>query len=138
MQLLGEMTWLLLQSPVHQEYRLSALEDRFLHALELQQFQIFYDSNGPIGLVTWAWISEDWHQQLLEADQWLPVGQWQSGSFLWFMDFIAPFGHCAQLRRELGNLFVDYDQAWCRRVDPQTGQTRLFRHHRGYRPRLLS
>lgn len=37
MQLIGEVTWLLLQSPLHREYPLHVLESRFLNAIRLGQ-----------------------------------------------------------------------------------------------------
>ncbi|GAL22707.1 hypothetical protein JCM19235_4665 [Vibrio maritimus] len=50
MQLIGEVTWLLLQSPLHREYPLHVLESRFLTAIRLGQCRIFTAVTGLLAL----------------------------------------------------------------------------------------
>ncbi|MGF1734711.1 toxin-activating lysine-acyltransferase [Photobacterium satsumensis] len=132
MQLFGELTWLLLQSPIHTDYPLSVLNDRFIHACHIGQCQLYYDQSGPIGVVTWAKVSKEWHEQMLNDDIWPPTSEWNKGDYLWFMDFIAPFGHCRQIRRELSKQFGKTDKAWCRRIKTNRKQSHICQHHRGY------
>ncbi|MCG9664087.1 hypothetical protein C9980_03225 [Vibrio mediterranei] len=132
MQLIGEVTWLLLQSPLHREYPLHVLESRFLNAIRLGQCRIYYDSKGPIGLVTWAQVTEVWHQKLMEQDEWLPEEEWNRGNYLWFMDFIAPFGNCTSIRRSLSAQFRHKTKAWCRRIGDEKRADRVFLHRKGH------
>ncbi|MGF1701288.1 toxin-activating lysine-acyltransferase [Photobacterium makurazakiensis] len=132
MQLIGEITWLLLHSPLHKAYPLSTLEERFIHACLLGQCQVFYDQSGPIGLVTWAKVSSKWHERMLDSDTWPPVHEWDKGDYLWFMDFVAPFGHCTRIRRELSKQFGNTDKAWCRRIKTNSERSHICQHHRGH------
>ncbi|MGF1748667.1 MULTISPECIES: toxin-activating lysine-acyltransferase [Vibrio] len=132
MQLIGEVSWLLLQSEVHRDYPLHVLESRFLNAIRMGQCRFFYDEQGPIGIVTWAQVTREWHEKLTDDDVWLPEVEWNRGNYLWFMDFVAPFGNCTAIRRSLSQQFSHKDQAWCRRLGAGTKADRVFKHRKGH------
>ena len=52
--LLGEMTWLLTQSPLHRALSIGDLEWLVMPALLNQQFYLFRDGQQPVGLAMWA------------------------------------------------------------------------------------
>ncbi|GAL22706.1 hypothetical protein JCM19235_4664 [Vibrio maritimus] len=68
----------------------------------------------------------------MEKDVWLPEVEWNQGNYLWFMDFIAPFGDCAAIRRTLSEQFRHKTQAWCRRIGNERGADRIFLHRKGH------
>lgn len=92
-QVLGEIVWLLTQSPVHKSLFLSDLEWAVMPAVLLEQFRIYYGEGKPAALVLWGSVSD-------EADARLSAGgavrlrpdEWRSGEHLWLVDLVAPFG----------------------------------------------
>lgn len=107
--LLGEMTWLLSQSPLHRALRISDLEWLVMPALINRQFYLFRDSDKPIGLALWARCGPDvvakLDKGLLEAGNQLTLEDWQSGDEVWLVDLIAPFATAENRQREL--MFAD-------------------------------
>lgn len=55
---LGEITWLLTQSPAYKSMPLSSLETTVMPAILLKQFRIFYDQTQPIAFAIWATVSD--------------------------------------------------------------------------------
>ncbi|MDA9556873.1 toxin-activating lysine-acyltransferase [Vibrio sp.] len=125
MQLIGEITWLFLQSKVHQQYPLYSLHERVIHPLKLGQYKIFYDDQGPIGFTTWSYVSDEWHFKLRKRDQRLPIDEWNNGSHLWFQDFIAPFGHAAQIRKTMNQFFPQGQEVHYRRYKMSTKRSEV-------------
>jgi len=58
-EVLGEITWLMSQSPLHKQLFISDLEWLVMTPMLLQQFRLFYDKDKPIGVVFWASVSEE-------------------------------------------------------------------------------
>lgn len=107
--LLGEMTWLLSQSPLHRALRISDLEWLVMPALINRQFYLFRDGDKPIGLALWAKCGPDavakLDKGLLEEGNQLTLEDWQSGDDVWLVDLIAPFATAENRQREL--MFAD-------------------------------
>ena len=53
-QVLGEIAWLMTQSPRHKFIPLGDLEWLLMPALLLRQFRIFYKGEQPVGIALWA------------------------------------------------------------------------------------
>lgn len=52
-----------------------------------------------VGGLTWAWLDAATETKLL-ADRLPPPGEtWRSGNRLWFIDFLAPYGHTHAIAR---------------------------------------
>lgn len=91
LQLLGGITWLMLQSPQHWHCTIEELEARILPSLTLNQFR-YYESGGqPIGFVSWAYLSDDAEAKYQTGEYKLLPQEWRSGEQLWCTDFISPF-----------------------------------------------
>src|ERR1700721_1895086 len=58
-EVLGEITWLMSQSPLPKQLFISDLEWLVMTPMLLQQFRLFYDQSKPIGVVFWASVSEE-------------------------------------------------------------------------------
>ena len=52
--LLGEITWLMTQSPLHKAMQIGDIEWLAMPALIHRQFYIFRDGDRPVGLALWA------------------------------------------------------------------------------------
>lgn len=92
MLLLGEVMWLLLQSPLHRLLTVAAAEAFFVAPLGMGRLRFFRRGAAPVGLVTVAHLSAEAEARYLAGEEPLRPGDWASGPQLWFIDMIAPFG----------------------------------------------
>lgn len=103
--LLGEMTWLLTQSPLHKAMTIGDIEWLIMPALVHLQFYIFRDGDRPIGLALWAKCNATAEGKLqrgmIEPENRLTLEEWQSGDRIWLVDLIAPFADIENRHREL-------------------------------------
>lgn len=99
--MLGEVVWLMTQSPSHKTFFLSDLEWLAMAPIMLKQFRVFYatdksegadEQSRPIGVVLWALVDEEVEQRLAAGNAKLRPQDWRSGDRLWVVDVIAPFG----------------------------------------------
>ncbi|NBV43172.1 toxin-activating lysine-acyltransferase, partial [bacterium] len=58
-RLMGEVLNLLMASTRYRKYRLQDIVVQFFPAIDLNQFMLFRTKNGPIGLVTWAFLTDE-------------------------------------------------------------------------------
>ncbi len=106
---LGEITWLLTQSPLHKgNFFIGDLEWMVMPAILLEQFRIFYhDSDGrPVGVALWARVNEEVEQRLEAGGARMAPNDWRSGDQLWVVELIAPFGGQDEMLKDLqANVF---------------------------------
>jgi cytolysin-activating lysine-acyltransferase len=100
-QVLGEIAWLMTQSPRHKAVRLSDLEWLVMPALLLRQFRIFYQGEQPVGVALWALADELVARRIDAGDKRLAAVEWKSGSNMRIVDVIAPFGGEAEMRGQI-------------------------------------
>lgn len=111
---LGQITWLLSQSPIHRELKIKELEWSFMPAILNEQFRVFRfgplpGSEGldpaqfaqlgltkegieqmPLGVAIWAKLSEA-AEAKLERGEKLAMEDWRSGDRVWLVEMISPF-----------------------------------------------
>lgn len=105
-QVLGEITWLMSQSPLHKNFFISDLEWMVMPPILLQQFRLFYDQEKPIGVVFWGLVSGAVEERLKTGNARLQPGDWRSGDRLWCVEIVAPFGGNEAMLADLkGNVF---------------------------------
>ena len=101
-QVLGEITWLMTQSPRHKATPLGDLEWLLMPAILLRQFRIFYKGEQPVGVVLWA-LADDLVAKRIDAgDARLAAVEWKSGAAMRIVDIVAPFGGEAEMRAQVG------------------------------------
>lgn len=88
----------MLQVPQYRGADLTRVEALFLKPLMLDQLRVYRRGTKPVGLISWAWLSEQAEAEYLKSGAIGPE-DWQSGSRLWFPDIIAPFGDIKQITR---------------------------------------
>jgi cytolysin-activating lysine-acyltransferase len=99
---LGEVVWLLTQSPQHkQSFFLGDLEWMAMPPILLQQFRLFYAKDRPIGVVLWAFVDEEVEARLLSGNARLRPQDWKSGDRLWIVEAVAPFGGTDEMLKDL-------------------------------------
>jgi cytolysin-activating lysine-acyltransferase len=103
--LLGEITWLLTQSPLHRAFAIGDLEWLVMPALIHQQFYIFRDGDRPVGLALWAKCRPEAEAKLergmIEPENRLTLEEWNNGPSIWLVDLIAPFADAGNKHREV-------------------------------------
>jgi cytolysin-activating lysine-acyltransferase len=101
-QVLGEITWLMTQSPRHKAIPLGDLEWLVMPAILLRQFRIFYKGEQPVGVALWA-LADDLVAGRIDAgDRRLTAVEWKSGTAMRIVELVAPFGGEAEMRAQLG------------------------------------
>lgn len=102
---LGEMTWLLTQSPLHKAFQIGDLEWLVMPALIHEQFYMFRDGQQPVGLALWAKCTLAAARKLdagmIEPENRLTLEEWASGDLYWLVDLIAPFATPENKQREI-------------------------------------
>jgi cytolysin-activating lysine-acyltransferase len=111
---LGQIAWLLSQSPMHRELKIKDLEYSFMPAVLYEQFRIFrfgplpgsenldqaqfaklgLTKEGleqmPLGVAIWAKLSDEAEVRLDKGEK-LKAEDWKSGDRLWLVELISPF-----------------------------------------------
>jgi cytolysin-activating lysine-acyltransferase len=101
-QVLGEIVWLMTQSPRHKAIPIGDLEWLLMPAILLRQFRIFYKGEQPVGVVVWALADELVAKRIDVGDSRLAAVEWKSGSNLRIVELVAPFGGEAEMRAQVG------------------------------------
>lgn len=101
-QVLGEIVWLMTQSPRHKAIPLGDLEWLAMPAILLRQFRIFYRGEQPVGVALWALADELVARRIDAGDTRLTAVEWKSGPTMRIVELVAPFGGEAEMRAQLG------------------------------------
>jgi cytolysin-activating lysine-acyltransferase len=101
-QVLGEIVWLMTQSPRHKAIPLGDLEWLVMPALLLRQFRIFYQGEQPVGVALWALANDLVASRIDAGDRRLSAVEWKSGTAMRVVELVAPFGGEAEMRAQLG------------------------------------
>jgi cytolysin-activating lysine-acyltransferase len=103
-QVLGEITWLMTQSPRHKSIALGDLEWLLMPAILLRQFRIFYKGEQAVGVALWA-LADDLVARRIDAgDKRLAAVEWKSGESMRVIELVAPFGGEAEMREQVGGI----------------------------------
>jgi len=147
---LGQVVWLLTQSPMHRELKLKSLEPTFMPAIIHEQFRIFrfgplpglenvdpasfapagMTKEGieqmPLGVAIWAHLSEA-AEAKMEKGEHLTMEEWKSGDRTWLLELISPFATPENKLSEtmlldlMGGPFKE-TVFYLHRTDPKTGR----------------
>lgn len=91
-RLLGAAAMLMMFTDGYRDLSQSDAESRILPALLANQARVFLHGLQPIGMVTWARLSEAAERRFSRDGAFPKPSEWTSGSRLWIVDVIAPFG----------------------------------------------
>jgi cytolysin-activating lysine-acyltransferase len=147
---LGQIVWLLSQSPLHRELRIRDLEWSFMPAILCEQYRVFrfgplprlegVDAGTlvtgdltrealeqlPLGVAIWGKLSAA-AEAKLENGEPLAAADWNSGDRVWLIELISPFSTPQNKLAEA--MLLDLMQGPFRstpfnlhRTDPATGQ----------------
>jgi len=92
-------------SPLHVSYAPEELERRLAPSLPLGQFRYYTDPCGvPLAFCNWAWLDARVLREALATGRDLTAEEFQCGDLPFFCEFLAPFGHCRAVARDLRRL----------------------------------
>lgn len=110
-QVLGEVTWLLTQSPIHKQLFIADLEWFVMPPILLEQFRVFYgpvpegapegSTPTPAAVALWAMVTAETEARLESGGYKLRVDEWRAGDRPWLIELIAPFGAQDEILRDL-------------------------------------
>ena len=90
---LGLMLTALAQADYHRGFPIQHyVRVELIPAIERHQFWCFWDAGGEPGFVTWAWVSPSVQDRLHHHGHALGANEWQTGSNLFFNDWVTPGG----------------------------------------------
>jgi len=114
---LGKLQYLASYCPLHSKFPSALLARLFVPAIDNGCVRFFATADGrPGAALIWARLSDDAVTRMI-LDK-APPGpdDWASGSNLWFLDLIAPFGQGAQVARHIARN-PPAEPFWFARVD---------------------
>lgn len=100
-QVLGEIVWLMTQSPRHKAIPLGDLEWLLMPAILLRQFRIFYRGEQPVGVAMWALVDDLVAKRIDAGDNRLTASEWKGGSNTRIVELVAPFGGETEMRGQI-------------------------------------
>lgn len=100
-QVLGEVTWLMTQSPIHKQLFIGDLEWFCMPALLLEQFRLYNGPNAPAAVAFWAYVSEETEARLMSSGPKLRADEWRNGDRAWLIELVAPFGGQEEILADL-------------------------------------
>jgi cytolysin-activating lysine-acyltransferase len=100
-QVLGEITWLLTQSPLHKQLFIGDLEWFAMPAILLEQFRIWNGLSSPAAVAFWAFVSDETQERLVAGAHKLRPDEWKGGENLWLIELVAPFGATDEILGDL-------------------------------------
>ena len=89
---LGEIVWLMSQSPEFKQYLISDLEWLVMPPILLRQFKLFYQNGQPVAVVLYARVSDEVAARIDAGAPTLRTQDWKSGETMKVVKVIAPFG----------------------------------------------
>ncbi len=120
-EILGSAVWLWMHSQTHREWPLHTLPALLLPAIKHRQFVLATENGKPVFFLSWAELSPEAERRYLANHPiTMPEEDWVSGERIWFLDWIAPFGHTPKARRLVTRLFATR----CMRALYHRGDTR--------------
>lgn len=104
----GFVYMLMRHSPLHQTYPVSYMQQLVESALKHKCLKFYFDELGmPVGYAIWATVADDVEERFMRSGRWqLHPSEWNEGTTLWLLDFIAPFGHARAMLDDLANVFA--------------------------------
>lgn len=84
--------WLLGRSEPHRNWLIADLDRYLIPPLVLNQAWLFLRDKKPVGFFSWAHLTLETEQGLIDGTRPIQAGDWNAGDRRWSMDCIAPFG----------------------------------------------
>jgi cytolysin-activating lysine-acyltransferase len=92
-------------SSLHASYPVEMFNRRIGPSLPLRQFHYYTDREGvPAAFCNWVWLNASVLEDVLATCRDLRPHEFNCGGLPFFYEFLAPFGHCRAVVRDLRGL----------------------------------
>jgi len=100
---------LMSRSEVHKKWTVEDIGRLIIPAVIHNKIRFYVDNGKMVGFATYAFLSEEAEKGYLDGTRKLQPSDFkgEEGS-MWFIDFIAPYGHTKQFVRALRKEFKDH------------------------------
>lgn len=106
--MLDSVVVLLSQTSTYCNWTVKQICNNIIPPIYLKQYVGIIEDKQLKAWVTWAFLSKETSELFLDGKYKLQPKDWHSGTYLVFMDFVAPYGHTKKLHRLCYNIFKDY------------------------------
>lgn len=98
----GRLSMLASYCPLHKQFPVQTLSRLFIPAINNDTIRFFTNDDDQVcAALIWARLSDEVSQRMI-YDQVPPTEKdWTSGTNLWFLDILAPFGHGKMVARHI-------------------------------------
>lgn len=90
--ILGDISWLMMESSWHRGRPVGDFIRLALPAIKNRQFRIFYDGRTPIAFISWAKLSAEAEHRYLDDPYSLQPEDWTSGKAVYVVDCVVGGG----------------------------------------------
>lgn len=87
--ILGDITWLMMESPWNRGRKVADFARLILPPIKHRQFRLFHEGNIPIAFISWALLSPEAEQRYLDDPYSLEPEDWMSGKSIYLVDFVT-------------------------------------------------
>ncbi|WP_371170802.1 toxin-activating lysine-acyltransferase [Aliiroseovarius sp. 2305UL8-7] len=127
LRVFGEVAFLSFYSDLYGKWSARAIAKAFEPPVYLKQFNVYRANNVPRGLVTWGMLNDDAEQKHISGSGLDTFEEWRSGSQLWIMDIMAPWGHGKEIIENIKST-IQADSVKTLRI--HNGQKKILEWHR--------
>ena len=92
-------------SEIHRRFTVADIHRLVYPPIINDQYKLYHEDDKPVAYASWAYLSEEVRVKYLSRLGTFRADEWRSGTELWFIDFIAPFGYPAKYVRDLYRRF---------------------------------
>lgn len=126
-QIQGEAFTIYLASKRHSVCTIEECASWILPAIHFNQFRIYRSGKRPIAWISWARMSQEDSDaySVATGDFDFKISTWTSGEVIWFIDYIAPFGHAKKIAYDLKRNVFPGQVGFAPDIDPETGKRRV-------------
>lgn len=100
---LGAMFFLSSLVKKYNQYKVAELVQLIEPPLRLNQYKVLTSNGFPRAFFTWAGLSDENQAQFGLNDKYFGADQWASGTNIWLVDLVSPFGHATDIREIMVN-----------------------------------
>ena len=104
---IGNVCDLFMRAGVYRDWTLERVHRQFSHPMSHGQAIVFAKKDRPVGVVTWAFVSDEVLLELMQGKRAVAPDEWRCGENLFFEDFVAPYGDAPEMMRKVRTKFRD-------------------------------
>ena len=119
--ILGPALWLYARDPIRKFTFIADIDWLLLPPVILDQCRLYTKKDIPFAFFTWARVNETVDARFHAGIGKIAPHEWHSGSHVWLIDFVAPFGQLDEMLTELRETVLAGERVNALIPDPHLG-----------------